>query len=109
MEGTTVPKGGAVHLGELRTLHAQLMLLLESIGAVLPLLYPVEGIAQKIIEDPEEAPIPEVHKAMFRWVEKFTRRSWEMTKGDIAELRSLGVSDAEVVEWLRSHLCRPGG
>jgi uncharacterized peroxidase-related enzyme len=65
----------------------------------LPLLYPVEGIAQKIIDDPQRAPIPDVHKAMFRWVEKFARRSWEMTERDISDLRSAGASDADIVEW----------
>jgi alkylhydroperoxidase family enzyme len=71
----------------------------ESIGAVLPYLYPIEGIAQKIIDDPGSAPIPEVHKAMFRWVEKFARRSWEMDRDDISELKTLGVGDADIVEW----------
>lgn len=66
---------------------------------MLPLLYQSKSIAQQIIEDPQTAPIPELHKAMFRWVEKFTRRSWEMTEADLQELRGLGLSDEHAVDW----------
>ena len=40
---------------------------------MLPLLY--DSVAEAIMEDFESAPIPDIHKTMFRWVEKFTRRS----------------------------------
>ena len=66
---------------------------------MLPLLYPGEGMAQKVVEDPQTAPIPDLHKAMFHWVEGFTRRSWEMTSNDIASLRAHGLTDADIVNW----------
>jgi len=66
---------------------------------VLPLLYHSDTVAREIIEDPQTASIPDVHKAMFRWVEKFTRHSWDMTEADIQQLRDLGVGDEHIVEW----------
>ncbi len=72
---------------------------MESIGAVLPLLYPGDGVAQKVAEDAQSAPIPELHKAMFRWAERFTRRSWQMTDSDLEDLRAQGLDDAEIVNW----------
>ena len=71
---------------------------MESIGAVLPLLYP--GVApQQILDHVDSAPIPELHKAMFRWVERFVGRSWEMTANDTQALRDAGISEDEIVGW----------
>jgi uncharacterized peroxidase-related enzyme len=70
----------------------------ESIGAVLPLLY--SGVApQQILDDVESAPIPELHKAMFRWVKRFVSSSWDMTADDTQALRDAGVSEDEIVNW----------
>lgn len=66
---------------------------------MLPRLYKSDDIADAIMADFETAPIPELHKVMFRWVEKFTRRSWEMTPADIETLRDAGVEEAEIVDW----------
>lgn len=65
----------------------------------MPLLYSSEEIASKIVSDYETAPIPELHKLLFRWVEKFTRRSWEMTPGDLDRLRESGLTDRDIVDW----------
>lgn len=65
----------------------------------MPLLYPSEEVASQIVSDFETAPIPELHKLLFRWVETFTRRSWEMTPGDLDQLRGAGLADRDVVDW----------
>jgi uncharacterized peroxidase-related enzyme len=66
---------------------------------VLPLLYNSDTVADAIMEDFESAPIPEIHKTMFRWVEKFTRRSWDMTAADLQSLRDQGVAEGDIVDW----------
>jgi uncharacterized peroxidase-related enzyme len=65
----------------------------------LPLLYSGEEAASQIVSDFETAPIPELHKLLFRWVEKFTRRSWEMTPADLDQLRAAGLADRDIVDW----------
>ena len=67
-------------------------------GAVLPPVYG-PGVGEQILADFEAAPIPELHKAMFRWVGRFTQESWEMTAADVETLRSHGLSDADIVQW----------
>jgi len=67
-------------------------------GAVLPFLYPSVD-PQSILEDSDSAPIPDLHKAMFRFVKKITQASWEMTAADIAALRAASVPDEEIVRW----------
>jgi len=62
-------------------------------------LYPGEGVAKQIVEDFEKAPIPDLHKTMFRWVKRFAHHSWEMTAKDIQTLRDAGLPDAEIVNW----------
>ena len=65
---------------------------------MLPLLY--AGVApQQILDDVESAPIPELHKAMFRWVKRFVSSSWDMTADDTQALRDAGVSEDEIVNW----------
>jgi uncharacterized peroxidase-related enzyme len=65
----------------------------------LPLLYSSGEIASQIVSDYETAPIPELHKLLFRWVETFTRRSWEMTPADLDRLRAAGLTDRDIVDW----------
>ncbi len=50
--------------------------------------------------DAQSADIPEIHKAMFRWMEKLVKRSSEASEQDIRELRKLGATDSEIAEWL---------
>ncbi|MFQ5664856.1 MAG: peroxidase-related enzyme [Candidatus Binatia bacterium] len=66
---------------------------------MLPLIYPGDGIAQAIMDDVQQAPIPDCHKAMFRWVERFTRCSWNMTERDVEGLRVHALSDSDIVNW----------
>ncbi len=66
---------------------------------MLPLVYSDADIAAKIVEDPATAPIPEMHKAMYAWISKFVRNSWDMTPNDIQALRDLGVNDQEIGIW----------
>ncbi|HJN92666.1 MAG TPA: hypothetical protein QGF05_08090 [Dehalococcoidia bacterium] len=66
---------------------------------MLPRLYNSETVADAIMDDFESAPIPDIHKTMFRWVEKFTRRAWDMTAADIQSLRDQGVGDTDIVDW----------
>jgi alkylhydroperoxidase family enzyme len=66
---------------------------------VLPFIYP--GIdANKILDDVENSDIPSLHKTMFSWIERFTRRSSTLTRQDIDGLRAMGVADTEIVEWV---------
>lgn len=66
---------------------------------MLPLLYESDDIAGAIVDDYEAAPIPDIHKVMYRWVEKFTRCSWELTAADIEALRGAGANDGNIVDW----------
>ena len=66
---------------------------------MLPLVYSDADLAQQIVEDPQSAPIPEIHKAMYAWVEKFTRRSWEMGPEDTQALRDAGATDRDIAAW----------
>ncbi len=67
-------------------------------GAVLPPIYG-PGAAERVLEDFESAPIPDLHKAMFRFVGKLTRRSWEIGPADLDGLRTVGLRDADIVLW----------
>lgn len=66
---------------------------------MLLLVYPDASIAAQIVEDPQTAPIPELHRAMYAWVEKFVRNSWEMTAVDVQTLRDAGAADAQIAQW----------
>ncbi|MFT4563785.1 MAG: putative peroxidase-related enzyme [Gammaproteobacteria bacterium] len=66
---------------------------------MLPQVYEDASIAASIIEDPSTAPIPETHKAMYVWMSKFVRGSWDMTPADIQMLRDAGIDDHEIVVW----------
>jgi hypothetical protein len=64
---------------------------------VLPLLYPDEEARAKLLEDAQSAPVPELHRELFRFAERFVRRSWEMGPADLERLRGAGLSEEEVV------------
>jgi uncharacterized peroxidase-related enzyme len=66
---------------------------------VLPQVYENAEIAASIVDDPSTAPIPETHKAMYVWMRKFVRDSWDMTPADIQILRDAGIDDHEIVVW----------
>ncbi|MBW2282447.1 MAG: hypothetical protein JRG76_12170 [Deltaproteobacteria bacterium] len=62
-------------------------------------LYPDAETRAKILADPQTAPIPDLHKEMFRFCERFVRASWEMTPDDLQRLRDAGLTEAQVVLW----------
>ncbi len=62
-------------------------------------MYPDASIAAQIVEDPQTAPIPDLHKAMYAWVKKFVRNSWEMTAADVKTLRDAGATDEQIAHW----------
>ena len=62
-------------------------------------LYPDPETREKVLADPQTAPIPELHKQMFRFAERFVRASWEMGRADLQRLRDAGLSEAQVVLW----------
>ena len=66
---------------------------------MLLLVYPDASIAAQIVEDPQTAPIPDLHKAMYAWVKKFVRSSWEMTAADVESLRDAGATDEQIAHW----------
>ena len=69
----------------------------ESNGAKLGTLYPEMDDIQALLEDPDNAPIPDAHKALFAWARKFACRSWQLCPNDIDALRQVGLSDADIV------------
>jgi uncharacterized peroxidase-related enzyme len=62
-------------------------------------LYPDPETRRALLEDPQSAPIPELHKEMFRFAERFVRGSWQMEPADLERLRRAGLSDEQVVLW----------
>lgn len=66
---------------------------------MLPFLYNDRSIGPLVAADPQTAPIPDLHKAMFAWAEKFTRRSWEMTRKDMQPLFDHGVDERTIADW----------
>lgn len=54
-----------------------------------------------MVEDYRSAPIPELHKTLFSWVERFVKNSWDFTEDDIDGLRNAGLSDRDVVDWVQ--------
>ena len=67
----------------------------------MPQLYSAE-VGEQILENYHEADIPELHKALFEWAELFTRRSWETRAEDLQKLRTLGLTDRDLVGWAQA-------
>ena len=59
-------------------------------------VYKDPDVVRAIAEDPESAPIPDMHKLAYRWTEKFVKKPWQLDGNDIAMLRGAGLSDREV-------------
>ena len=66
---------------------------------MLPLLYPDPDTREALLADPSTAPIPQLHRELFGFAEKFVRGSWTMRLEDLQRLREAGLSDAEIVQW----------
>ena len=66
---------------------------------MLPLLYPDPKTRDALLDDPSTAPIPLLHRELFRFAEKFVHRSWTMTPHDLARLRDAGLRDRDIVQW----------
>jgi alkylhydroperoxidase family enzyme len=66
---------------------------------VLLRVYDNADVVRAIAEDPDSAPIPDMHKLAYRWTEKFVKRPWQLDSEDIAMLRGAGLSDREVTQW----------
>jgi len=64
------------------------------------MIYPDPATVAAVGEDPQSADIPELHKAVFRWLEKFVNTSWEACADDLEQLRARGASDRDIAEWL---------
>jgi len=69
---------------------------------VLLLVYPDASIAKQIVDDAQAAPIPDLHKAVYAWVEKFVRGSWDMNASHIQLLRDAGATDRQIAAWAHS-------
>ena len=66
---------------------------------MLPLLYPDAATREALLADPQTAPIPAVHRELFRFAEQFVRGSWEAGPADLERLRSVGLSERDIVLW----------
>jgi uncharacterized peroxidase-related enzyme len=64
---------------------------------VLLQLYRDPEVVRQVVEDASKAPIPESHRALFAWCERFVRGSWNMTERDLEPMRAVGLSDTEIV------------
>ena len=67
----------------------------------MPQLYSAE-VGEQILKNYREAEIPELHKAVFEWTEVFTRRSWDMQAANLQRLRTLGLTDRDLVGWAQT-------
>jgi alkylhydroperoxidase family enzyme len=65
------------------------------------MIYQDPDVARNVGEDPQSAPIPELHKAMFRLAKTFVQNSWEASSEEIETLRTLGASERDISEWLQ--------
>lgn len=65
------------------------------------MIYPKADVARAVGEDPQTAPIPELHKAMFRFAELFVNRSWQASPESLDVIRAEGVSDRDLADWLQ--------
>jgi uncharacterized peroxidase-related enzyme len=66
---------------------------------VLPRLYPDPETREALLANPQTAPIPPLHRALFRFAEQFVRGSWTTTPRDLQRLREAGLSDRDIVHW----------
>jgi uncharacterized peroxidase-related enzyme len=66
---------------------------------VLPFLYPEAATREALLADPQTAPIPPVHRELFRFAEKFVRGSWEAGPADLQRLRRVGLTERDIVLW----------
>jgi uncharacterized peroxidase-related enzyme len=66
---------------------------------VLPFLYPDAATREALLADPQTAPIPPVHRELFRFAEKFVRGSWEAGPADLQRLRRVGLTERDIVLW----------
>lgn len=57
-----------------------------------------KDLGRKIVRDFESAPVPEEHKAVFRFAVKVTKEPFAIREADVAELRRHGWDDAAVLE-----------
>jgi len=64
------------------------------------MIYPDAATVAAVGEDPQSADIPELHKAVFRWLEKFVNTSWDASAEDLEQLRAHGASDSDIAEML---------
>ena len=63
------------------------------------MIYRDPELARQVGEDPQNAAIPELHKAAFRFAEDFVQRSANAADADIDRLRALGLDDRDIVDW----------
>ncbi|MBW2244577.1 MAG: hypothetical protein JRH01_21540 [Deltaproteobacteria bacterium] len=66
---------------------------------MLPLLYPNPMTRDALLEDAQTAPIPELHRELFRFAEQFVRGSWNTNRSDLGRLRAAGLEDRDIVHW----------
>jgi uncharacterized peroxidase-related enzyme len=66
---------------------------------VLPYLYPDTQTREAVLRDPSSAPIPQLHREVFRFAEKFVRGSWTSSPHDAERLRTAGLSDRDIALW----------
>lgn len=62
-------------------------------------IYEDPGVVRQIAENPDEAPIPDTHKAVYRWTGKLVHEPWTLGAEDIGALRGMGLDDREITQW----------
>jgi alkylhydroperoxidase family enzyme len=67
---------------------------------VLLRVYEDADVVRLIAEDPDNAPIPDTHKAVYRWTGKLVHEPWSLGADDIGMLRGMGLADREITQWV---------
>ena len=66
---------------------------------MLPLLYPERETRDALLADPATAPIPPLHRELFRFAERFVQSSWNASPQDLERLHAAGLSQRDIVQW----------
>ncbi len=65
------------------------------------MIYSDAEVAAAVAEDPQSAPIPDLHKAVFALARVFVQSSWAATPADLDAARAVGASERDLSEWLQ--------
>ncbi len=65
------------------------------------MIYHDATVAAAVADNPQSAPIPDLHKAVFNLARLFVQSSWSATPADLDAARAVGASERDLSEWLQ--------